>query len=80
MPLIGFTIPKWTEACDMAAELAKNIPEAVFVGWDLALSDSGWVMVEANSSPLILWEIAVRRGIRREFNEMRRKVDRNSHK
>ena len=48
-PIVGFQIPRWEEAITMAKELSGVIPECRFVGWDLALTDKGWVMVEGNA-------------------------------
>ena len=72
--LIGFVVPRWEEACALAKSLSYRLPEAGFVGWDLALTDDGWVMVEGNAYPLIIYQIALGKGIRGEFDEMRRKM------
>lgn len=67
--LRGVVIPKWDEACALAKHLATLIPEAVIVGWDLALSEDGWCMVEGNSSPLIGHQIAIDRGLKEEWRK-----------
>lgn len=72
--LVGFTIPRWQEAIAFAKKLAKAIPDAGFVAWDLALTKRGWVMVEGNSAPLLIYQIALNRGIRAEFYEMKKKM------
>ena len=72
--LIGFHVPKWKEACEMAITLAGMIPDCHFVGWDLALTDKGWVMVEGNHMPIIMYQIATGQGIRKEFLEMKRRL------
>lgn len=46
--LVGFKVPRFDEAMKLAAELASVVPSVRFVGWDLALTDKGWVMVEGN--------------------------------
>ena len=74
IPLIGFKVPKWQEACEMAKHLANLIPDCHFVGWDFALTDKGWVMVEGNHSPLLIWQIATGKGIRKEFSQMRKRL------
>lgn len=71
--LVGFTIPRWEEAVAFVKELARNIPDAGFVGWDIALTKTGWVMVEGNSAPLIIYQMAIRKGILSEFHSMRNK-------
>ena len=68
--LVGYIIPHFKEACELARKVAAEIPEAVFVGWDLALTDEGWVLVEGNHTPLIIWQIASGAGIRDKFQEI----------
>lgn len=72
LQLVGFVMPRWEEACALVKELAPRIPDAHFVGWDLALTPDGWVMVEGNYCPLLIWQFASGIGIRREFEEMKR--------
>ena len=75
IPIVGFEIPLWKEACELAKQLASLIPDCPFVGWDFALTDNGWIMVEGNYGPLLIWQIAVGKGIREEFEKMLDKLD-----
>jgi hypothetical protein len=62
---IGFKIPEWDKAVTLAKELATVIPEQRYVGWDLAYTDVGWVMIEGNSwSQFVGPQISQRRGMR----------------
>jgi hypothetical protein len=45
---IGFDIPKWEEAKRLVTEMIKTIADATGISWDLAYSNKGWCMVEAN--------------------------------
>lgn len=47
--IIGKTIPKFNEAINLIREISKIDPNCITAGWDLALTDDGWVLVEANS-------------------------------
>jgi hypothetical protein len=49
VPIVGFQIPKWSEAIELVKELANVLPSSRCIGWDLALTHNGWVMVEGNS-------------------------------
>ena len=71
--LIGFTIPRWQEAVALAKELARKLPDAGFVAWDLALTKRGWVMVEGNALPLLIYQFAVGKGIRQEYCDLKKK-------
>ena len=48
MPIEGFQLPVWTEACQLAREAARLFLPLRFVGWDIALTETGPVLVEAN--------------------------------
>lgn len=68
LPLIGFQIPRWNEALNLAKELAQVVPSNRFTGWDLALTESGWIMVEGNArGQFVGWQIPYQRGFRREM-------------
>lgn len=49
--ITGFNVPLYKEACDMVLEAAKEIPEVKYVGWDVAISETGPVIIEGNSFP-----------------------------
>lgn len=49
----GFHIPRWEEIEPMVIEMHKLYPISKLVGWDLALTDDGWVLIEGNGKPNI---------------------------
>ena len=67
--LIGFKIPRWDEAKKIVTELANVVPDNHYTGWDLALTDNGWVMIEANRRGQFVWQIATQKGFRKEIND-----------
>lgn len=46
--IVGFQIPRWGEAIAFANKLCKVVPKVRYVGWDLALTEKGWVVIEGN--------------------------------
>lgn len=48
--LKGFKIPYFKEACDLVTEAVKHIPDR-FIGWDVAITINGPVIIEANEGP-----------------------------
>ena len=44
-------MPYWDELVAFAKEIAMVVPEQRIVGWDLALSVDGWVIIEGNTRP-----------------------------
>ena len=67
----GFQIPKWRELVDMMIEISKIKPQGRYLGWDVALSKKGWVVVECNSATgFIGQQMPMKKGIKKEFEEL----------
>ena len=49
--IVGFKIPSFNEAVDLVKECAKVVPEVSYIGWDVAISENGPVIVEGNCFP-----------------------------
>lgn len=49
--IVGFKVPMFKEAVELVKEAAKVIPEVAYVGWDVAISENGPVIVEGNCFP-----------------------------
>lgn len=65
VPIVGQTIPRWEDLERTVGQLARVIPGQRYVGWDLALTDGGWVLVEANAGGQIeICQMSLRRGMR----------------
>lgn len=69
MSIRGEVIPNWSELMKTVEECHRLIPEHPYVGWDFALSDKGWVLVEGNWGQF-LSEFADKEGIRKKFEKM----------
>lgn len=67
--IVGYTLPQWEKAKELVAELAKVTPDNHYTGWDLALTDDGWLLVEANRRGQFVWQIASQIGFRDEINQ-----------
>lgn len=74
VPIVGESIPMWEEACELSREAARRLPDHVFTGWDLALTDSGWVLVEGNAKPGLLDSALTGIGPRDELNRIKKRV------
>lgn len=62
--LLGLTLPDWQEACAMCLQAATALVGLRLIGWDLALTDRGPVIVEANTLPAFnLHQVATGRGL-----------------
>lgn len=67
--ILGAQIPKWKELNELVKEIVKVVPQMKQVGWDFALTDNGWVMVEGNGRPGVQ-HVIHNRGLRKEFQCM----------
>lgn len=47
----GFQLPDWDKALDMCRRAAARVPEIQLIGWDVAFTPDGPVIVEGNSMP-----------------------------
>ena len=47
----GFRIPFYKETMELIESMAKLVPTIKYVGWDIAITDNGPVLVEANPLP-----------------------------
>ena len=49
--IVGFKVPMFKEAVELVKECSKIVPEIAYVGWDVAISEEGPVIVEGNCFP-----------------------------
>lgn len=51
IPFEGFQIPMWTDAIHRVSKAIKVLDDVNFVGWDVAITPDGAVLVEGNTDP-----------------------------
>ena len=65
-PLVGFQVPKYQEALEFCKELAMVVPSNRYCGWDIALTDEGWVMQEGNwQGGIVAFQCPMQKGCRK---------------
>ena len=69
---IGFKIPNWHEALDLARVCAEKFDDDInAIAWDLALTSKGWCVVEANGyGDFCLHQISLKRGIKSDLENL----------
>lgn len=72
--IIGFQIPRWEEAKAFVLKLASVVPDNRYTGWDIALTNEGWKLVEANRRGQFIWQIATKVGFRSEIDNILKKL------
>ena len=66
----GFHIPKWNEMLRFVDELMQLMPEYGYIGWDLVLTEKGWVVMEGNYNGDFMFQLINSRGYRKDFEEL----------
>src|SRR5690606_10909580 len=64
----GFTLPYWNDTTNLVLRAHQAFPELGVIGWDVAITEQGPVLIEANHAwDINLLQVAHRRGFRREM-------------
>ncbi|MHB1355646.1 MAG: sugar-transfer associated ATP-grasp domain-containing protein [Anaerolineae bacterium] len=72
-PVLGFRVPLWDEVIGLARDAAMVVPSVRTVGWDIAVTNTGAVLVESNDNwNVVLWQISTGKG---QLEVLRRYAD-----
>lgn len=72
----GYQLPEWNELRALCKELSAKLPKVKFIGWDLAHTDKGWIVIEGNGmSQLIGPQTVFKRGCKAEVEALLKKMD-----
>jgi len=67
--LVDFQVPDWDKLIENVKKVHEMIPFYPYVGWDFALSENGWQLVEGNwGNPI--GQFISKKGIKKEFFEL----------
>ena len=50
-PIKGYQLPQWDKAVEAVLKAATVVPEVGYVGWDVAATENGVVLIEGNPFP-----------------------------
>lgn len=65
------SIPYWNELKETVTKAAKALKDPPIVGWDMALGQNGWTIVEANWNPTLReFQMLTGKGLRPRFEEI----------
>ncbi len=62
----GWQIPRWQELLKIAERAHRTIPHQKYIGWDFALTEEGWKLVEGNWGQMI-GQYATKQGVKDLF-------------
>ena len=65
---VGYQLPEWFQMRTLAKEMSAQMPGVRYIGWDLAHTENGWVVIEGNGGgqfigPQIVWKRGFKRDI-----------------
>ena len=64
----GFALPEWDSMITLCKKMAAMEPKVPWIGWDMAHTDHGWVVIEGNSlSEAIGPQVTMQRGIKEDL-------------
>ena len=64
----GYQMPDWEGLRSLAKELALKLPDVRCIGWDLAYTENGWCLVEANGRTQFIGpQLLYKKGIKSEI-------------
>ena len=67
----GWQVPRWDELLKTVEDIHRNVfNKHVYVAWDFALTDDGWVVIEGNWGQLLGQQTASQVGVRKKFHEL----------
>ena len=71
----GYQLPDWSKMISTCKEMAMQIPTVRMIGWDMAYTDKGWIVIEGNGlteviGPQCTWL----RGIRKDIEDFYQSV------
>lgn len=67
----GWQVPCWQELLQVVEELHRTVfPKHIYIAWDFALTDAGWVVIEGNWGQLLGQQTASQVGEKRRFHEL----------
>lgn len=71
----GFQLPEWEKMKSICVKLAQRMPSVKYIGWDMAYSTKGWVVVEGNMGQFIGQQIVWKKGIKKEVDHIMESID-----
>lgn len=67
----GYKIPEWNQLLEVVKSAHLSLSEEdVYIAFDVALSNKGWVIVEGNWGDIICQQIAMKRGLLNDFVDL----------
>lgn len=63
----GWQVPQWDKLLHLVEMVHRNMHKHVYVSWDFALSNNGWVLIEGNWGEFVAQQMTNKRGFKKDF-------------
>ena len=71
----GFKIPYWKEIVEMTCQAAKVNDKVNIVGWDVAITDNGPLLIEGNRGPgMDIIQVLYKRGVKPDLEKIKQEI------
>ena len=71
----GFKIPYWKEIIEMTCQAAKVNDKVNIVGWDVAITDNGPLLIEGNRGPgMDIIQVLYKRGVKPDLEKIKQEI------
>lgn len=72
----GYQMPEWEKLKAICCKMSGMLPSVKCIGWDMAYTDDGWVVIEGNGmTQFIVPQIVYKKGIKKELLSYMDKMD-----
>ena len=71
----NYKIPFFDKVSDLCIEAAKKIPEVNIIGWDVAITDNGPLIIEGNNGPgFDLIQVVLKKGTKYMLEDIEKEM------
>lgn len=63
----GFQVPKWDEVLLLAKKCHRTLPDHKYIGWDFALTENGWILIEGNWGQFLCQQVSGEEPMKKDF-------------
>lgn len=64
---VGWQVPLWNDLIKLVEEIHREMSKHIYISWDFALTDNGWVLIEGNWGEFICQQMTNNRGLKKDF-------------
>ena len=72
----GYQLPDWQQLIEICSSAASQTPSVRYIGWDMAYTKDGWIIIEGNGlGQFIGPQIVLEKGIKEEVEKVMKHIE-----